>query len=243
MDCSFIIPAYNEEYFIAQTIKAIKSGIPENLHPSEIEIVVVDNKSTDQTSFVAKNAGANVIFESNRKISRARNAGADKATGQFLFFIDADTLIPPETLQIAYQALVSGEAYGGGASIQFDDHQGKVFLGIWIPAFWNWISRTFGLAAGSFIFCRREEFLQTGGFPESLYAGEEIGFVQRLKKLKRTSKSKFLVIKNPPVITSSRKLKWHTSGQIVLHMILLFSFPFAVRFKKLCGFWYKRPHT
>ena len=68
MDCSFIIPAYNEENFIAQTIKALKSGIPENLHSSEIEIVVVDNKSTDQTSFVAKNTGANVIFESNRKI-------------------------------------------------------------------------------------------------------------------------------------------------------------------------------
>ena len=80
--------------------------------------------------------------------------------------------------------------------IQFDNHQNKFFLGRLIPAFWNWISKTFSMAAGSFLFCRKEDFDKIDGFPETMYAGEELQFVRKLKKLNRKSvrNSKYLIV-------------------------------------------------
>ena len=69
-----------------------------------------------------------------------------------------------------------------------------------------------------------------------MYAGEELGFVRKLKKLNRHSSEKFHILENPPVITSSRKLKWYGNMQISFYLVLLFIFPLAVRFQKLCGF-------
>jgi hypothetical protein len=49
------------------------------------------------------------------------------------------------------------------------------------------------------------------------------------------------VIDEPPVVTSSRKLKWYTPRQIFGVTLMMVLFPWAVRSKRLCGFWYKRP--
>src|SRR5579859_2698674 len=63
---------------------------------------------------------------------------------------------------------------------------------------------------GCFLFCTREAYTATGGFSESLYAGEDIAFVQALKKAGR-----FVVLK-PTVVTSGRKLNvvgpWEVAG-------------------------------
>ena len=74
-----------------------------------------------------------------------------------------------------------------------------------------------------------------------MFAGEELDFVRKLKKLNRKSDKKFKILDCAPVITSSRKLTWYGNGQILLYLFLLFSFPLAVRFRKLCWFWYQRP--
>ena len=81
MDVSVIIPAYNEESYLPQTIGAIKSSILE-LPQLEWEIIVVDNVSTDLTSQIAEELGARVVLEANRGISKARNRGAKHASGK-----------------------------------------------------------------------------------------------------------------------------------------------------------------
>ena len=75
--------------------------------------------------------------------------------------------------------------------IRFDDHQNKFFLGVLIP-FWNWVSKTFSMAAGSY-FCRKEDFEEIKG-SETMYAGEELEFVRKLKKLNRNSGQKFKIL-------------------------------------------------
>ena len=55
-------------------------------------------------------------------------------------------------------------------------------------------------ACGCFVFCTRQAWLAAGGFSESMYAGEDLAFVQALKKVGR-----FAVLK-PKVVTSGRKL-------------------------------------
>jgi glycosyltransferase involved in cell wall biosynthesis len=223
------------------TIDALKGSIKKTTHINKWEIIVVDNNSSDSTASIAKAKGAVVVHEPIRQIAKARNTGANHAHGDFLFFVDADTILRPEHTRQAVNALLSEDVFGGGALVKFDNHKNKFFLGIFIPFLWNWLSKTFRLAAGSFIFCRKEDFISSGGFPETMYAGEELVFVRNLKRLKRKSRQKFLIITDPPVITSSRKLDWHGNWQMAFYLLMLFVFPFAVRFRKLCWFWYKRP--
>jgi len=241
VNCSFVIPSYNEEKYLPQTIEAITTATGKTGLISNWEVIVVDNNSTDSTAAVAKEKGAVVLHEPVRQIAKARNVGGRYASGDFLFFVDADTTISSQHINQAMSALIKDNFFGGGALVQFDSHQNKFFLGRFIPSLWNWLSRTFRLAAGSFIFCRKEDFVSCGGFPETMYAGEELVFVQNLKRLKRKSRQKFLIITDPPVITSSRKLDWHGNWQMAFYLLMLFFFPFAVRFRKLCWFWYKRP--
>ena len=241
MNCSFIIPAYNEEKFLKKTVESVRKSIAGSEIISSGEIIVVDNCSNDRTAEIAKHIGVNLVNEPVRQIARARNAGARHAKGDILFFVDADTSIEVEHLTVACEEILKEKAYGGGALIQFDDHQDKFFLGVLIPAFWNWVSKTFRMAAGSFLFCRKEDFEEIKGFPETMYAGEELAFVRKLKKLNRKSDQKFKILNCAPVITSSRKLSWYGNRQIVLYLFLLFFFPLAVRFRKLCWFWYRRP--
>ena len=241
MNCSVIIPAYNEEAYLPKTIESLRQSIIASKIIKNAEIIVVDNCSSDRTAEIGENLGATVVSEPIRQIARARNTGAHHAKGDVLFFLDADTTISVEHLNNAGDLILGGNVFGGGALIQFDNDQNKFFLGRLIPAFWNWISKTFSMAAGSFLFCRKEDFDKIDGFPETMYAGEELQFVRKLKKLNRKSGQKFKILDCAPVITSSRKLSWYGNGQIVLYLFLLFFFPLAVRFRKLCWFWYRRP--
>src|SRR6476660_10650267 len=88
---SFIVPAYNEEHELSNTLSAIReaaSGATQTY-----EIIVVDDASTDATPEIASGAGAKVISISRRQIAASRNAGGRAAQGEYLFFVDADTRI------------------------------------------------------------------------------------------------------------------------------------------------------
>lgn len=238
--CSFVIPAFNEEEQLPITLASIRnclSGFAEG----SWEIIVVDNDSTDRTKLIAQREGAKVFYESSRGIARARNRGVAECSGKYVFFLDADTLIPSETFQESFEMLESGRVGAGGATICFDDSQGRLLFGIILPRLWNLISIYFRLAAGSFIFCRKDLFHACGGFPEQYYAGEELFFSRKMKKICREIGLSFKIIRKSPVITSSRKLQWHSNASILLTLLLLVFFPFSIRYRKLCGFWYDRP--
>src|SRR5262245_23993776 len=88
---SFIVPAYNEEHELSDTLAAIREAAPGAAQP--YEIIVVDDASTDATPKIASDAGAKVIPIKRRQIAASRNAGARAAQGEYLFFVDADTRI------------------------------------------------------------------------------------------------------------------------------------------------------
>ena len=94
MKLSFIIPAYNEAELITSCIESIQRSIQQADLPEECcQVIVVDNNSSDKTAALAEDAGAHVAFEPVNQISRARNAGARAASGDWLIFIDADSLL------------------------------------------------------------------------------------------------------------------------------------------------------
>ncbi len=237
IDYSIVIPAYNEEDFLSATLMALQEATSSIAHSGEI--IVVDNNSTDATAAIAAAQGAQVVFEEINQISRARNAGAHVAQGRYLIFVDADTLVPPALLQQALANLESGQIIGGGARVVGDQplrFSMQILLNLW-----DFISMHTSTAAGSFIYCRRDAFESIGGFNEEVYASEEIWLSRKIKKLGREQGQTFCIIKQPPVITSMRKMEWYSPLHIYSYTLMLAVFPFIVRIKSLCTPWYRRP--
>lgn len=235
-DYSIIVPAYNEEAWLPRTLTILQEAMAGVALPGEL--IVVDNNSSDATATLAREAGAHVVFEPMNQISRARNAGARAASGRFLLFIDADTHIPPELLAKALVNLQQG-CVGGGAQVEFDTP--LTLAARWGLSFWNWLSVVRRWAAGCFVYCRREAFDAVGGFSEAVYASEEIWFSRRLGRWGRSQGLEFCIITAPKALSSGRKFQWFTPWQQLALVLMLLLFPAAVRFRRLCGFWYNRP--
>ncbi len=201
---SFIIPAHNEELLLPATLRALSvaaAGLPE-----PCEIVVADDSSTDSTAAVARAHGARVVSIEARQIAAARNAGARAAAGDLFVFVDADTIVPPETALAAHRALRSGAA-AGGCMVAFDEPTPR-WVRTLLPVF-MFAYRSLRLAAGCFLFCTREAFEAAGGFDETLYASEEVTMSRALKR-----QGRFVCLRET-VTTSGRKLRTHTSGEVL----------------------------
>ena len=229
---SFVIPAYNEQAFIARTIASIDAVARELV--LQYEIVVADDASTDATAHVARTAGARVVGVCCRQISATRNAGARAARGDRLVFVDADTHVNVSVVRRALSALDSG-AVGGGAGVRFP--AGTPWWGHAMAASTAWFMRRTLLAAGCFIFCTRAAFEAAGGFDESTYAGEEIHFSRALKALGR-----FAILRTR-VATSPRKVEgrgfWEMM-RINFDVMRKAGFEGRIRRREDAGFWYDR---
>jgi len=235
---SIVIPAYNEAPELPATLLAISKAMREQTVAGEI--VVVDNNSNDDTSSVARKHGANqVVFEPINQIARARNTGAAASRGRHLIFIDADTRISATLLRESLDRLEKGNCVGGGAIIRFEgpiNAVGRLGIGLW-----ERVSKLTNTAAGSYLYCRREAFNEVGGFDQGLYAGEEVRLSRLLKKWGRAHDMRFEIIRSAPAHTSARKLHWYSGPQVLGWVCFMMVFPFAVRWRRLCGFWYQRP--
>src|SRR3989304_3915286 len=89
MRVSFIVPALNEEAFIGACLESIQA---QQLPPGvdDLEILVVDNLSSDRTAAIAERGGARVLHIPPKTVSASRNYGAAAASGELLAFVDAD---------------------------------------------------------------------------------------------------------------------------------------------------------
>jgi glycosyltransferase involved in cell wall biosynthesis len=205
---SIIIPAFNEEKLIAETLRRVRAAMAAFTELGwETELIVCDNNSTDRTAELARNAGATVVFEPINQISRARNTGAAAATGDWFLFIDADSYPSRELLADVAAAVRSGRCLAGGSTLAMDTSYPVAtgFLHLW-----NALSRAMRWLAGSFIFCEASAFRELKGFSQELFASEEIDFSRRLNKLARRSRRKVLILHQHPQITSARKLRLYS---------------------------------
>ena len=236
-EISVIVPAWNEADELPRTLPVLQRALGELSLAAEI--VVVDNASTDGTAEIARAHGAHVVLEPERRIARARNAGAAAARGRFLIFVDADTRPSAELLRASLSLLDSGTVCGGGARVAFETPDRILYR--WGTTFWNAIALRLNLAAGCYVFATREAFQATGGFSEQVYAGEEVLFSLRMHRWGRRHGQRFCVLREPRVQTSARKAEWFSLWQHLALLALLTVFPFALRSRRLCGFWYRRP--
>jgi glycosyltransferase involved in cell wall biosynthesis len=235
-ELSIIIPAYNEEDFIAPTLKHLQSAC--EACDIETEIIVVDNNSNDRTAEIAKANKAKVVFEKVQQIAKARNSGAAQAESDMFLFLDADTEINTPLLQETLKQLKTGDCLAGGTTLQTDREHSCLNRFV---KYWNIISTKLKLAAGCYIFCQRDAFFEAGGFNEKVYASEEIWLFKKLKKIAQRERKKIIIIETSPIMTSARKFDWFSPYLFLLQILLFFFFPFLCRYKFFCFLWYIRP--
>jgi glycosyltransferase involved in cell wall biosynthesis len=225
---SFIVPAYNEEALIGRTLEALNRAAQNIGEP--YEIVVANDASSDRTAAIAQAHGARVIPVDRRQIAATRNAGARESTGDKLIFVDADTVVSPEVVRAAIDAMNRGAA-GGGSAVDFD---GKLprYAELSFPLMVR-LFRATGFACGCFIFCTRRAFDAVDGFDEKLYASEEIAMSRALKR-----QGRFVVLRES-VTSSGRKLRMY-SGKEVLRLFggILLAGPKALRRRDGLEVWY-----
>jgi glycosyltransferase involved in cell wall biosynthesis len=210
---SIVIPAFNEERLLGESLAQIKQAADAFTSRGwEVEFIVCDNNSTDRTAEIARAAGATVVFEPVNQIGRARNSGAAVATGDWLIFVDADSHPSAELFSDVAEQMISGKCLAGGATVQMDET--KFTLRV-VIALWNWTSRLKKWMSGAFIFVEVAAFRQIGGFSRELFATEELDLSNRLKQLVRTTGRKIVILHRHPIKTSARKLKLYTLREIL----------------------------
>ena len=193
---SFIVPAHNESAGLARTLEAIQRSTAELA--ISCEIVVVNDASTDDTAEIASRLGARVVEVAHRQIAATRNSGARAAAGERLFFVDADTTVTARAIRAALHALDRGASGGGAWTRLEDDAPAYGVLMFWM---FNVAGFVVGMTGGAFLFCTREAFERTGGFNETLFAGEEAEFAAALQR-----EGRFVVLWQR-VATSSRRFQ------------------------------------
>lgn len=236
-DYSLVVPAFNEETLLSSTLASAREAMSDV--PWAGEIVVCDNNSTDRTAEIARAAGARVVFEPVNQISRARNTGARAARGDWLVWLDADTTLTPGLLGRALDRLASERCVGGGSTIHVSSVRGVA--GALILRLWTWASVRWGLAAGSFVFSRRDAFEAVGGFSEKIYASEEVWFSRAIRRWGRRRGLSFDMIVDEPLVTSARKTEWYSPLTLATMLVLFTVFPFLTRSRRFCFLWYRRP--
>mgnify|MGYP003575345942 CR=1 FL=1 len=98
---SVVIPCYNHGHYLSAAIESVVG----QSYPF-VEIVVIDDGSTDNTRQVAQRyEGVKYVYQTNSGLSAARNKGIEESKGAYLLFLDADDWLYPQALQINYQHL------------------------------------------------------------------------------------------------------------------------------------------
>lgn len=200
-----VIPAYNEESCLADTLAAVraaclrvsKAGLPPP------EVIVVDNASTDATAEVARRAGATVVHAPVPGIAAARNVGARAASSARLFFLDADTLIPPHALVEILAALDEPGCMGGAPATEY--RYRKRILRPYMEL-WKVVARVWRMAQGVGQFVTADAFTALGGYDERLHMAEDTDFYWRLQRFAANTDGHVRYLAEVTIVPSSRRL-------------------------------------
>jgi len=104
-EISIVMPAYNEETTIVQTL----ASLCYNNTPRSVEIIVVNNNSSDKTEELVKACGVTCILETVQGITPARNAGLARAKGKYILNADADTIYPKDWIEEMIKPLANSD--------------------------------------------------------------------------------------------------------------------------------------
>lgn len=198
MKVSVVIPAYNEEKYLSETLESVKRL---TLPPDEI--LVIDGESTDRTRAVAQSLGARVVTVPHRGIGFARQRGLEEAKGDIIAFTDADTIVPRDWLTKIVETLSQNGVSGvySGYYVPNGWLPYLIFINIIQPmyqVFFQWIGRP--ICPGQNMAFWKQKALVAGGYPMDFKIIEDQEMGKRLRTV-----GKFVFRLDNFVISSSRR--------------------------------------
>jgi glycosyltransferase involved in cell wall biosynthesis len=177
MKISVVIPAYNSALFLPHSLESV---FAQTLKP--VEVIVVDDGSTDNTAAVATELGATVLRCSNGGPGAARNAGIRAASGEWIALLDADDRWAAEKLE-RQAASIRPESVLVYTGIQVFDDNGVREEQLAIEAtLARKTLRYRNPIATSSVLMRRKAALAGGGFNEEIQSCEDWELWVRLKR-------------------------------------------------------------
>ena len=165
--CSVVIPAYNAEQTIAETVAAC---LTQDIPNDELEVIVVDDGSTDATARIVRGFPVRVLRQENAGPAKARNAGWRAARGELICFTDADCIPHPDWIS-KLMAAYDGEGRIGAVGGSYDIANPGSFLAECVHQ--EIVSRHAGMprkvrALGAYnLSVRRSILKEIGGFSEA----------------------------------------------------------------------------
>lgn len=188
---SVIIPTYNEEASIRETIQWVREYDEMNLIK---EIIIADGGSTDNTEETAKKEGAKVVISPLKGRGAQMNYGASLAKNEILYFLHADT-IPPKNFSSDITTAITKGFTSGCYRLSFDLQHWFLKVNCWFTRF-NVNAVRFGDQS---LFVTKKVFEKSGGFRKDLLMMEDQEIISRIKKHGRFK------VMNSSVTTSARK--------------------------------------
>lgn len=198
---SVIIPAFNAEKYLAETIESVKK---QNWH-GESQIIIIDDGSEDGTISVAKSKGGIVFSKERGGAASARNMGIRFAVGKILLFLDADDVLRPGAFSSLFEPLVSHTeimaVFGRAQDFISPELTSEQRNGLYCRK--NPYS---GVLPGCALI-QREVFDKIGFFDEKLKTGETVAWQMKLRDAK-------IPIVNINVVTVDRRLHMNNTGRL-----------------------------
>ncbi|MEM2119430.1 MAG: glycosyltransferase [Candidatus Bathyarchaeia archaeon] len=225
---SVVIPTFQEERYIEKTLSSlskIKAWAP-------LEIVVVDGGSTDHTVDKAKRFADKVYQLRKRGISRARNFGAKKASGDIILFLDAD--VDPTQDFVDKVLEIFNDSSVVGATCNIMPVHAKTVENVFFKLYnklLRFVCRFKPHSRGEFLAVRKMAFLALKGFDEELPCLEDHEFAFRLSKV-----GKFVFADDFTVYESMRRFRKLGLHKVVGTWVIDY-LSFLIRRKPLSAVW------
>lgn len=197
---SIVIPAFNEEALLPECL----ASFAQQDFAGKVEIIVVDNNSTDRTAPIAAEHGARVVFEPVPGVCAARQAGTVYATGDIVISADADTTYPVtwlSTIDRAFRADPAIVAVAGPAHWMQAPRWGRMYerllFGL-ISLVFQLTGQVYYISAANIAF-RRSAW---SGYDTALtQGGDELDLLRNLRRA-----GQVIFLRDNPALTSPRRM-------------------------------------
>lgn len=194
---SIIIPTRNSAATLAKCLRSIQKQSYTN-----IEIIVVDNNSTDKTQEIARKYSEKV-FNRGPERSAQRNLGAAKSQGQYLLFIDSDMELSPDVVKACVEkiqanpktkaVIIPEESFGEGFWAQCKKLERSFYVGV------DWMEAA--------RFYDRETFFTAGGFSQKMISGEDWDLSQKIANQHHVGRILYVIFHNEGRINLLQTIK------------------------------------
>jgi len=188
VDVSVIVAAHNEEQLLPRCLDSLSklSG------PERVEVIVVDNGSSDRTVEVARALGARVVHEPQLGAVHAKATGVRAAKGEIVAILDADSVCAPDWVSRIHDAFAVDRQLVGlsGPARYIDGRSWGPLVVWWWCLWWHFVSFFVGgavYAVGTNVAFRRDAYRRSAGFDTGvLVGGDEMALCSALRKVGRT---------------------------------------------------------